>query len=389
MQVQRVKTLEELLPFAQRWDQLAGDCPFRSWAWLSTWWKHYGTAQGEIQSPNAAKSRKELFVLLVSDDRPPCHAPSSDQTDQRLIAVAPLYLERTLTRGNLLRMLGDGETCSDHLSLLVAEENTDAAAEAVAEYLQACSADWDLLNLEGIEAADRPVGQLCDALRSRGCLVEQTPSPQRWEIALPDDWEAFLAMQSKSHRKQLRKYQRNLIDTDRIEWHQVGSPDEFDTAWKTLVNLHQRRRNSLGEPGCFASQQFASFHEDIARQLLETGRLQLSWTTLDGVPAAAEYLFSNNTTTYAYQSGLDPDRSMHNLGQISLIKVIQHAIDSQHTRFDLLRGDEPYKAHWRAEPNHTLNIQIVPDRTSARWRYQSWSQLRRAKRWAGRLVSSK
>ena len=158
---------------------------------------------------------------------------------------------------------------------------------------------------------------------------------------------------------------------------------------ETLVDLHQRRRNSMGEPGCFASRQFAGFHEDIARQLLEAGRLQLSWTTLDGVPAAADYLFSDNTTTYAYQGGIDPDRSTDNLGQISLMKLIQHAVDTHQARFDLLRGDEPYKAHWRAEPKQTMNIQIVPARTGARWRYQSWSQLRRAKQWAGRLVSSK
>jgi hypothetical protein len=35
---------------------------------------------------------------------------------------------------------------------------------------------------------------------------------------------------------------------------------------------------------------------------------------------------------------------------------------------DFLRGDEPYKAHWRAEPRATYDYRVVPNRRLARLR---------------------
>lgn len=412
MHVLRIQHLDDLLPFRKRWDELAGECPFRSWTWLSTWWKHYGTTTAESQASGRPTPRRELCVLLVFDNQSPCqknphHAAkyhdccnSADRTDPAersavdatpgsLIAIAPFYIERSLTRGNVVRLLGDGEICSEHLSLLVASENTDAAAAVLADYLSAHASDWDLIDLTNIEASDVAMGKLCEALQSQACLVQQRAGQQRWAIPLPESWEEFLAMQSKSHRKQLRRMERYALNTDRAVWHLVDSPGQFDTAWEILVDLHQRRRNSLGEPGCFASPRFANFHREVAGRLLDAGQLQLSWLELDGQPASAEYNFSDSTTTYAYQGGIDPDRTTDKLGQLSLIKTIQHAIGVGHLQFDLLRGDEPYKAHWRAVPHKTLDMQVVSTHTGAKWRYQSWSQLRRARLWARGLVRSK
>jgi hypothetical protein len=35
---------------------------------------------------------------------------------------------------------------------------------------------------------------------------------------------------------------------------------------------------------------------------------------------------------------------------------------------DFLRGDEPYKAHWRAAPQPTFDYRIIPNRRLARLR---------------------
>ena len=65
-------------------------------------------------------------------------------------------------------------------------------------------------------------------------------------------------------------------------------------------------------------------------------------------------------------------------GRLSMIRTIQQAIAEGHHQFDLLRGDEAYKAHWRAVPREACDVQVVPARNTARWRYQAWSYLRRA-----------
>ncbi len=77
----------------------------------------------------------------------------------------------------------------------------------------------------------------------------------------------------------------------------MESATELEAAWPILVDLHQRRRKSLGEPGCFASNSFYDFHRDVAERLLKRGQLRLSWLTLDGMPAAAEYHFADRIAT--------------------------------------------------------------------------------------------
>ncbi len=143
---------------------------------------------------------------------------------------------------------------------------------------------------------------------------------------------------------------------------------DLEKGWDILVDLHQRRRISLGEPGCFASTVFHSFHREVAERMLRRGQLRISWLDLDGRPAAAEYHFADSTATYAYQGGVDPDRLEEEPGRLSTILCLKHAIDEGHTCFDFLRGDEPYKAHWRATPRPTWNYRIIPKRRLARIR---------------------
>jgi CelD/BcsL family acetyltransferase involved in cellulose biosynthesis len=149
-----------------------------------------------------------------------------------------------------------------------------------------------------------------------------------------------------------------------------------------LIDLHQRRRQSLDEPGCFASPPWANFHREVALELLNAGQLRLSILELDGRPVAAEYHLASADATYAYQGGIDPERCEDEPGQLSLILCIERALAQRHQRFELLRGDEPYKPHWRAEPTSTSDVEIVSPRTLSRWRNYSFNGLRRA----GRLV---
>jgi CelD/BcsL family acetyltransferase involved in cellulose biosynthesis len=94
----------------------------------------------------------------------------------------------------------------------------------------------------------------------------------------------------------------------------------------------------------------------------------MSWLELDGSPAAAEYHVADSSTTYAYQGGVDPDRLAEEPGRLSTILCLRAAIAEGHGRIDFLRGDEPYKAHWRAAPRETFDYRIIPNRRLARLR---------------------
>ncbi len=378
MQILRITNLAELQPYGRRWDELAGDCVFRSWTWLSTWWQHYG-------------EQNQLFVLLVVDSEYPNKVRSTSQSDaidpKEIVAILPCYIEASFVRGRVLRLLGDGEVCSDHLDLLVCPNELQVATEALAKYLNEFTNAWDAIEFSAIEPQSTGLVALYDAMSAQGCLVTLVANESVWSVPLPDNWEAFLALQSKSHRKQLRRLENRVLNTHQAVWHLVKSSTDLEIAWPILTDLHQRRRRSLGEAGCFASRRWSNFHRDVAKQMLSQGKLRLSWLEISGQPAAAEYHFAGLNTTWAYQGGLDPDRLSEEPGRLSMIRSVQHALAEGHQQLDLLRGDEQYKAHWRAEPTETFDLQIVPARSAALWRSEAGNYLQGAARLARQFTN--
>ncbi len=353
LQVVAIDRLDGLEKLRLAWEHLDGGVPFRSYDWLTTWWRHYGQPAGH--------DRLCLHVLAVRD---------AALGDDAWIGIAPWYAERTRTRGTVLRALGGGEVCSDHLGVVCDSQQARPIATALADHL-AQADDWQRLELDAVDSCDPVVSCLAEELRNRDCETRLLPDGNCWAIDLPRTWEEFLALQSKSHRKQLRRAAERVLLTDRAVWQLIESADEFQVAWPVFVDLHQRRRQSLGEPGCFASPAFTNFHREIAQKLLADGRLRLSWLNLDGAPVAAEYHFAGPTSTFAYQGGVDPERLDEEPGRLSQIAAIQHAIAEGHQTFDFLRGDEPYKAHWRAQPHATYKLTALAPSHRSNWLAQT------------------
>lgn len=368
MQITTFSTLEAIAPFADTWDRLAGDVPFRSWAWLSCWWRHYGPG-------SASGSGAKLFVLGVRDEA------------DRIVGIAPWYLQRSAAKGRVLRWLGTGEVCSDYLSVLCQARDVDRVTETLAGYLTGPSCAhggphaWDVLEIDGIAADDPAIGRFLERLADRGCSRHENTPVRCWRLALPPSWEEYLAMVSKGHRRKLRRADRDWFATGRAVLRTVEKPSQFDAIWDVFVELHQKRRRTLGEPGCFASPQFTAFHRDAARALLATGQLQFLWLALDGRTVAVEYQLASGGITYVYQMGIDTEKLDDEPGHLINAAAIKRAIEQGGRAVDFLRGDEPYKPHFRAEPREMLALRILPDRALPRLRNQIYLAGRRIKRW--------
>ena len=141
--------------------------------------------------------------------------------------------------------------------------------------------------------------------------------------------------------------------------------DELPRAMAILVDLHQRRRKTLGEKGCFASARFAGFYRDVVPELLRRGRVQLYWLEFDGRPAAAEYHLAGDGVLYVYQSGMEPELLEHKPGNLINLMIVRQAIERGYRAYDFLRGDEPYKARFGAQPRPSVELRIVPPRAAA------------------------
>src|SRR3954470_18609633 len=68
---------------------------FRSWAWLSAWWKSFS-------------SGREAHVLIAS--------VAGDHGD--IVGLLPLYAERSPLGGRRLALMGDGVVGSDYLGII-------------------------------------------------------------------------------------------------------------------------------------------------------------------------------------------------------------------------------------------------------------------------------
>jgi hypothetical protein len=358
---------EELLPWRSRWNELARGIPFCRWEWLEAWWRHYGIDR------DGGGSRQLCVVALWEHEE--------------LIGIAPWFTQPLWVEGKSLRALGDGEVCSEYVTLLVQQGKEDEVGASLARWLSDSATgdelhpiEWDVLELCGVVPNDRAVNRLVQQLSEYGNNVYARAGFGCWRIELPRRWDDYLGRLSKSHRKQVRRAARQLARR-RVVTHYAKSAEELQMGFEVLVQLHQRRWQSLGQRGCFDLPGFLPFHREVSLRLFGEGCVDLTWLALDGRPLAAEYHLLGNDTVYAYQSGIDPDRLEDDPGRLAVTATMQRSIERGFRSYDFLRGDEPYKAHWRAQRQTTAEIRVVPQHAAARVRQGVWTATDRVKSW--------
>ncbi len=364
MEVIRFSNLDELKVHADIWDRLAAGIPFRSWVWLETWWRHY-CAIGE------------LYVLGAFE----CG---------RLVGIAPWYRTSTPLHGETLRLLGDAEVCSEYGTILREPGREHAVASAFAGWLMQAEADdcWDVIELAATDLEDPMPSMLAQQMEPSGCSLHARPGRGCWRASFPPTWEDYLQSLSKERRKKIRRMQRRYVDSGEAILHTVRDPEQLAVAQKILVDLHQRRRQALGEVGCFASPRYRDFQEHVLPRLLAESRLGLHWVEFEGRPIAAEYHLLGNNIVYCYQGGIAPENASVSPGQLATLLTFKQAIESGYEGFDLLRGNEPYKKQWRARFHPTAELRIVAGRTLTRLRHGVWAAGLDVKEWVkGAMVA--
>jgi CelD/BcsL family acetyltransferase involved in cellulose biosynthesis len=370
MYVESVTTADALADLASDWNALSRGVPFRSFDWLETWWRHYGAREA------SATTLRRLQVLVVRDHN-------------QVVGIAPWFVETSLGQGRLLKFLGTGEVYSDYLSILAVRGCEAAVAARIGHWLlDVAGGMWDALELTGIDGDDHTTVCLLTELERRGVRILRRPELHCWRITLPSNWEEYLGQLSKSHRKQIRRVERRLQNEGALRTWRAQSTNELARASQLLVDLHQQRHRLLGRPGAFASSAFTNFQTEVLPRLARTGQLRLDVLELQGVPIAVEYQVTGTDVVYAYQAGIDPHYLRLEPGRASMAIAIRDAIESGFRAFDLLRGDEPYKLHWRATPRPTLRARAVATHRSARLRGAVWLAQDHAREWFKQALRS-
>lgn len=357
-----VESNEEFLQLQSQWASLETNF-FLSWEWMYSWWESIGQAQ----------PGNRLCLIKM-------------ECDQQLVGIAPMYVERSRMLGRTLKFLASGTTCSDMMQFPSQPQWQDRMAQAVLETIQ--HPDFakrfgrvDLIELEGHFQDEPTLATLIDLAQESGFEMAQRELEGCWRVPLPNDWDGFRKVIKKSQRRKVNKVTK-LMDLPEFEVEYIETSQQLEEAWPVFVFLHQKRRQELGQSGCFAESKFNQFLHRATQRLMERGQGLLTMVKHQGKPLGAILCFQAGDCLCVYQSGLDPDMRKFEPGHFANTMTLQEAVRRGYGALDFLRGDESYKAGWGCERTPLFRTRLVAPRFSAQIRHRVLKQSRQLKQWS-------
>lgn len=304
----RVEVLDGLGPHREAWDDLAGRQPLPS-PFLRSWWLEH-TAAGRLQ----------LVVCLDGDRLVGGAAFELDRAGH-----GPVQLER-------VRCVGQGVLAPDHLDLVAADEHHLEVARAVLAWLRRPGSR--VVDLDGLAAS----GTLARLLGAHE--VERTAAPY---AVLGPDAAAYLGGRPGKVRSTVsrswKRFQREGAQVRRV-------PDgAVATALEDLARLHDGRWSDDSE--------FLQGWDRVRSAVLagaQRGEAVLhELVDADGTVVATELDLRSGTTLAFYQAGRSTERQWRGCGSVLRARIIEAAVADGVREYDLLRGDESYKADWATD----------------------------------------
>ena len=340
------------------WASLA-KTPFEHPDWLLTWWDYFG-------------ANDELMLATVRED-------------EQIVAVAPLW-----RCGRSIRFLGDGATCSDHLSLLIGDNSQANVARMLSWLFDRPGVLGCHLDLRSVDRGTSTEGVLH---HNSSFLSLQSDAQGSAFVDLPNDWESYLLQLSKNHRKRCRRWWRQHFESGEVQQISTRSGWDNELAFEELVKLHKERRSHI-QPGddSFENDVFLSFLKH-AFQLLSAQQVttisgdkkpmaEISALVRSGTIVATELELADSTTVHAYQSGMKVDQCSVSIGSISLLARIKQAIEDNHSVYDFGRGLEEYKFHWSANVLQATDFRVWPSTIKGNLLFSSSMALEKTKDFA-------
>ena len=337
--LQVIESFERLQAFRHQWAALVSELetatPFHLPQWQLTWWRHFGS--GQLRA--LAFFEGDILAGLV-----PCFRHEWKGARQ-------------------LTLIGSGIT--DFLEPPVRTGYENALVVRLGDYLQS-QTDWDLCVWQDL-SANTPLQRLteCQALEVQ--LTEDTPCTA---IPLAGKFEDYWQARSNELRRNVRRYTQKAEAEGATEFEVHENPDS--TLVDVLIELHAVRWGKRGESGTIAANQSADFLRDIAAPFANERMLRLFTLKWKGQIVAIIFAFSWRKIMYGYLSAFDPEHEKLGFGRILLFNAVKYASDTGHTAWNFLRGDEPYKTWWGAQPMGKSRLLIT--QSPSAWRGARASQ---------------
>lgn len=311
--------------------------PFLRFEYLFAWWQTYGGGEWP-----ASTSRLAIITAHQGD---------------RLVGIAPFFTTEWEGKPALL-LLGSIEI-SDYLDLIVRPGDLPAFAGALLSFLTGRPAGlpaWDHLDLYNILDSSPSIQALQQAAQQGNWLYQDEPFRPSLTIALPGDWETYLAGIDKKQRHEIRRKMRRAYEGELpIRWYIARDPAKIDEeieAFLHLMELDPEKARFLTPP----------MRENFRRTIkcaFEEDCLMLSFLEVDGNKAAAYLSFDYLDQLWVYNSGMDFTYTEYSPGWVLLGELLKWANENGKHSFDFMRGDEDYKFRFGARQRNVMRVTIT------------------------------
>ncbi|MCY7418419.1 MAG: GNAT family N-acetyltransferase, partial [Chloroflexi bacterium] len=257
---------------------------------------------------------------------------------------------------------------ADYATLLCHPDDLGEVCAAVVQSLGTlvrASEPWDVIDLRRLRGDDPALPVLISAFA--GGPDDWTVVQEQEEVCpvvtLPDgDWDDYLATLDKKARHEIRRKLRRAESVGEVTFRQMpldaASVDAF-------IELHQKR---WGEQGLFPSNEGGDRSRRLLHRVTEqeaaegdSAQLQLGQVLVGDRVIFAGVGFDDGQTCYFYNAGSDTDARELSPGVTGAGAYIRDRIDAGRTRFDFLRGNEPYKYEWGAVDEPIYRIVVSRD----------------------------
>ncbi|MDO0927640.1 GNAT family N-acetyltransferase [Streptomyces sp. TG1A-8] len=320
---------------APAWNRLYRGCaaatPFQSHAWLHSWWRSYG-------GPG------RLRLLLV-------------RRDGDLVAAAPLRL----VRRPLPALVPLGGTISDYADVLLDDADDGRAADALtwALHRAARTALIDFREVRPGAAVER--------------VHDRWPGPRR---TLPDSLclelpavplDGLVArLPSAKAAQRVRAKQRRLA-TLGVERRAVA-PEEVGAALHRLLELHRLQWRGRKVTGEHLRPRFREHLVRAVGPMVRSGDAVVTEFRIGDEVLAVDVTLLSRNLAGGYLYGAHP-RLRAQKADVAVMLLdacagTAHTGTGGHGTLSLLRGDEPYKHHWRPEPVLNRRLLLARRRTA-------------------------
>lgn len=314
------------------WGELLADSAanqiFLTCEWQAAWWTAYHPG--------------EVWILVLRDD------------DGRWLGIAPWFRATDEHGTRMIRTIGCVDV-TDYLDIIARHGHEDAVYEALAAWLAAHTAEFDLIQLCNIPESSRALARFPDFARDHGLAANVRLQEVCPVVTLPDTFEEYLAGLDKKNRHELRRKLRRAAG--QVDWYIVGPEHDLEAEMATFLTL--MAASSPDKAVFLEDAENQDFFKRMVPEMAQRGWLQLAFLTVDGNPASAYLNFDYADRILVYNSGLNPDdHGRLSPGIILLARLIEHAIAQRRSEFDFLRGDEAYKYDMGGQDTKVFQIEI-------------------------------